>query len=996
MPDQTMVENLVHKTTKEIHPEEHTRRVHQLQRIIDGRVLSSSPDSQQIDIGNTFDTLPPRERADLLYDKLMAFAITERIIRQEGKSNPDVKPEPVDPYLVAEIRTLWQDPQTRNLFVESAGEALIDKKLYRVSETGKKWKEINADIADTRRVFEEETRRLFLQHVTRPDQISAATGRTARLAKELINLQQEKRKTITLDGLPHTAENTDVAANIMHETLSMYHNQLNQGFVWLPTRLDIHVSTLQSLQNARWPVLRGEAGTGKSEQADAAALVLTGEQPTHLAASDKTGERQLIADKEIDPSGGSYELYGQAMQAATGYNDSRQSESTFKTGRMVRIDESGRLGKDGYSTIKELRQKRPATPKDIQNFKEGKTIDPDKLLHGKPVLPGFAAILATNPEGSRYPDRTEPDAALRRELSYITVDYPDMSPTNPELYEFMLAALMDNNQHIAAAKEELAPAYTLMARNDKLPDGRQVQAEQQLIIDENAPMHGTLYRLSHAIRALQDSFIAGNQGIASGETLHFETQNDGVIKIMEVGGEPLTLSNSTITLGEISSWMQGFRDRRLKDDPNYQVDTLTEWVQLKLKTYLNQVDEIDKDKIEAIFNYFHLFDPVPDLSHARPLTPKDIGYLSPRVPRPLHLDLSAEAGRPMTEPPAQVPTPDLHTDISGLLEDSSRILIKPGVLDFEREGRAISLRNGSLVTLGGEKFRFAGFSPDGRPIVRLANEDLYRVVDLEQLKKEGEFNFVLQEAETLFGQDFLGPEQIEKAFGIKIDDVPEIQFSLDELRQAKDRGEMLVLYTDKAPDGQSLTMEKMFVLLKPQFDKDGKGGVLYNTEWCRDEDFFKKEAPKAKWGLVGKDFIPNSTDKNYLQQTEALADFVKNTVFKGQPIPPEYQEAIREFEIQKGDIGKLLGSDWGEAGKRLAALKLTQMTRTSPVEDAYRLLAYFQNSGDKLLPATVNWTNRRASDGYFVYLGNFGSFGVLVYRWNPGLQVPDIGVCFSR
>ena len=207
---------------------------------------------------------------------------------------------------------------------------------------------------------------------------------------------------------------------------------------------------------------------------------------------------------------------------------------------------------------------------------------------------------------------------------------------------------------------------------------------------------------------------------------------------------------------------------------------------------------------------------------------------------------------------------------------------------------------------------------------------------------------------------------------------------------------MLVLYTDKAPDGQSLTMEKMFVLLKPQFDKDGKGGVLYNTEWCRDEDFFKKEAPKAKWGLVGKDFIPNSTDKNYLQQTEALADFVKNTVFKGQPIPPEYQEAIREFEIQKGDIGKLLGSDWGEAGKRLAALKLTQMTRTSPVEDAYRLLAYFQNSGDKLLPATVNWTNRRASDGYFVYLGNFGSFGVLVYRWNPGLQVPDIGVCFSR
>lgn len=987
-------------TSKDMFPSEHTQRVQGLKSWVENRVLSISPVAELPGAGDGLSNLSTREKADRLYEDLMVYTITDRIIKEERRENPQAQPEPVGPYLISEIRTLWQDPQVQELFTSRFAEARIDTRLFRDSELGSNWKEINSDIADTRKAFEEETRKLFLQQVTRADQVKETKIRIEGYSNKLIDLRNKKQQIVTLEGLPHTAENTDMAANIMYETISKYSDELNQGFVWLPSRVDIHVATVEALQNGRWPVLRGEAGTGKSEQADAAAVVLTGEQPTHLACSQNTAERDLIADKEIDPAtGGSYEEYGPAMQAATGYENSRQGEPTFKNGRVVRFDESGRLGDKGYAVIKELRQKRPATPEDIRKFKEGKAIDPDKMLNGKLVLPGFAAIFATNPDGSRYPNRTEPDAALRRELSYITVDYADMDTSNPELYEFMLAALMDENHHIVAVKSELAPAYALVARNDTLPDGRKVKAEQQLILNTDDTQHGVLYRLAHSIRALQDSFIVGNQGIPSDEPLYFEPQADGTIKISETStsGEPLTLANSTITLGEIASWMKGFNERRLKDDPNYQVNTLTEWIKLKLKAYLNQVDEIDRDKIEAIFKYYHLFDATPDLTNTSPITPKEIGYLSPRVPRPLHLDLAASTTT--GEGVGEVVTPaalNLHTDFAGYLEDGSRIMIKTGSLDFERDGRQISLKDGSLVTLGGEKFRFAGFSPDGKPIVRLANEDLYRVVDLEQLKLEGEFNFIMQEAEALFGQDFLGPEQIEKAFGIKVDDVPDIQFSLDELRQAKDRGEMLVLYTDKAPDGQPLTMEKMLALLKPEFDKDGKGGVLYNTAWCQTEDFFKKEAPKVKWGLAGKDFIPNSTNKNYLQQTEVLADYVKNTIFKGQAIPPEYQEALREFEKQKGDIVKLLGSDWNEAGKRLAALKLTQMTRTSPIEDAYRLLAYFQNNNDRLLPATVNWTQRRASGGSFVYLGFFDQRGVRVDYWNPGLQGPRLVVCFSR
>ena len=39
-----------------------------------------------------------------------------------------------------------------------------------------------------------------------------------------------------LDGMPKTAENTDAAANFQYEKLKNYKEQLDKGFVWLPSR----------------------------------------------------------------------------------------------------------------------------------------------------------------------------------------------------------------------------------------------------------------------------------------------------------------------------------------------------------------------------------------------------------------------------------------------------------------------------------------------------------------------------------------------------------------------------------------------------------------------------------------------------------------------------------------------------------------------------------------------------------------------------------------
>lgn len=987
---------------------EQARKAESFRNLIERKVLGAHP-TPTADFTANFIDLTAREKADLLYQKLMAFSLTQQMIKEEGKQNPDVETNPVDPDLVGEIKALWEDPKAQDLFVSRATEARLEAKVQRLSELGKNWRTTNEKIATASEVFATEARRLFLQKVTRPDQVSAAQGRTERVAKELIKLRQQKEDIFSLKELDPTSENTDIAAAIMFDTLSEYHHQADQGFVWLPSRQGIHEQTIASLQNGRWPVLRGEAGTGKSEQADAAAVALTGEQPTHLACGPNTGYKEMIADKDIDPAtGGSYETYGPAMQAATGFIDSR-GRQVFTTGRIVRFDESGRLGPRGYTDIKELRQKRTANGTDIARSERGESIDPDKLLHGKPVLPGFAAILTTNPSGARYPDRNEPDAALRRELAYITVDYPPMSVENPELYEFMLATLMDGNKHIPVARKELAPAYeTVPLPVQRLKNGRVTEEKQDVLKGAPTdPEHGVLYRLSFAIRALQDAYNFGNYtGTVPDSALRFTTDNDGKIKIAQTGGEPLTLSSSTITLGELSSWMRGFHERKLKDDPNYQVSTLTEWLQLKLNNYLNQADEMDRGKIRALFDHFHLFNAAPDLTKEEPLTPKEIGYLSPRVPRPLHLAAVSEAEEANIVPSGVIEG-KMNDNIQCMLEDGTTVIANHMAYGLGRNGEYIDVRRGKSFVLGGERLQYVGLifsGPDNKAsiVARIdtgkPDEAIHRIISTEELEAQGVFEQGQEAAERLFGDDFFGPEQIEKAFGTKIDkaSIPEIPFSQQELERAKELGQFLILRVEAAENGRAFTMKNMQLLeTEALFASPGKGKILYDTSWCKGEDFFTKDKPRPKWALVSKDVIPNSTSKNYSEQTHAIAMYLTTQLFSGS-MPSEYSDAILEFTAKQPGIDKLMTTDWQAASKALAELKLNQMTRQTPVEALYDLLVYFQNKGDRLLGSMYTWTTGRASDGRLVALGGFDSGGASVSDGRPDGSHPGIGVVLSR
>lgn len=262
--------------------------------------------------------------------------------------------------------------------------------------------------------------------------------------------------------------------------------------------------------------------------------------------------------------------------------------------------------------------------------------------------------------------------------------------------------------------------------------------------------------------------------------------------------------------------------------------------------------------------------------------------------------------------------------------------------------------------------------------------------------RSAEHSIDLISAEKILGENFFGPEAIKKTFGFEVKKFPEIPFSQEEIERAQELGQQLVLYIDNTPDGKPLSIMGINGILDSKTSEGSK--LLYDTDWYKDEAF-ANEAPTVGWKLTSKEIIPNSTSKNYLQQTETLVEYLTREVFKGfalDEIPKEYRDAIKEFDDKKTVIEGLISSDWKKAAEELANLKITGLTRETPAEIMYRLALTEKTTKTKPLESTYSWSAMRDSGGGLVYLGSFASKGADVGRRPPGRAASHLGVCFSR
>jgi hypothetical protein len=254
--------------------------------------------------------------------------------------------------------------------------------------------------------------------------------------------------------------------------------------------------------------------------------------------------------------------------------------------------------------------------------------------------------------------------------------------------------------------------------------------------------------------------------------------------------------------------------------------------------------------------------------------------------------------------------------------------------------------------------------------------------------------------EKLGKENVFGPEEVEKTFGVRLSEIPEIPFSVEELERAEKIGQMLVLRVDKTKDGKPMSLLAMNDILAKRWEKEKKGGLLNTADGWRDavtgEKDFAEVAPRSGWALVSKDLLPDSTSKNYIDQTEVIIKALREKAFKDIEMPEEYEKAIREFESNKDRLTRLMNENWEQAAKELSELKINQLTRQSIQETIYDLAMYYDARGKRLLPDRYTWSNSRSRYGILVGLGDFGAEGVGGDGWRPGRRSGDVGVSLSR
>jgi hypothetical protein len=284
----------------------------------------------------------------------------------------------------------------------------------------------------------------------------------------------------------------------------------------------------------------------------------------------------------------------------------------------------------------------------------------------------------------------------------------------------------------------------------------------------------------------------------------------------------------------------------------------------------------------------------------------------------------------------------------------------------------------------------------------------------------------LEEAETIIGQEnFFGPGAVKKAFDVDFEskNIPDIPFSKEDLDRATKLGQFLVLRVDHAKDGHPLTPEKMLTAWNARPPTENNGSLLNNPSgWYKDEEFFTNDTPvfqagdspaqdvHARWALVSQEPVPDTTGKNYLQQTILLAGYVRQ-VFAGQTMPSDCETALLEFDQYNSreftgkapeEIQALLGGDatWKQYAAELSELKINQLTRHNFAEALYDMQIRFFNSDPRnqtrLLEKMYTWTKRLSSDGELVNVGGFGADGAGVSSSRPAYAFDGLGVSFSR
>ena len=127
-----------------------------------------------------------------------------------------------------------------------------------------------------------------------------------------------------------------------------------------------------------------------------------------------------------------------------------------------------------------------------------------------------------------------------------------------------------------------------------------------------------------------------------------------------------------------------------------------------------------------------------------------------------------------------------------------------------------------------------------RPVAQEA-EELLDETELEEDNNPPSKFTERRIAKEIFGKDLLGAEIFGHGeIAIEGERVNDIPYSRAELEQAKKDGAFLIYRVGIKKGGIPLTMQEMVSTLQSELEAKGKGKILYNIDWYKNEDFFTK------------------------------------------------------------------------------------------------------------------------------------------------------------
>ncbi|MCD8494755.1 MAG: hypothetical protein LRY41_03580 [Candidatus Pacebacteria bacterium] len=262
-----------------------------------------------------------------------------------------------------------------------------------------------------------------------------------------------------------------------------------------------------------------------------------------------------------------------------------------------------------------------------------------------------------------------------------------------------------------------------------------------------------------------------------------------------------------------------------------------------------------------------------------------------------------------------------------------------------------------------------------------------------------------QALDIMGSKQFIGPKDIENTFGFMPNTIPEISFSVEELERGRELGQQLILYIDTKRDGTPFTVSNIHNIISG-VTSDGKN-LLYDKTHIAEDLVLATQTPRLGWRLTTPEVIDNSTNKNYLQQTETLIKYLQNVHYKEVVMPQAFKEAICEFNtINTSEIREKIMSletpKWQEVARMLSGLSINELTRERSSEVIYRWVINEKKLGVKNLSLSYTWSNSLNKVGGLVFIGLFdGNLfdsywkGLRAKTWRPRGFHSNVGVCFS-